>query len=64
VNAGDWFTVATIPSGYRPAANTAVVMSVPGGGSGLARTGGAIELRAFTSRAADTNIDFSGWWFV
>ena len=62
--AGTWFNVATIPSGYRPASNAAFTVSVPGGGSGLVETSGNIRMRTYTARAVDTNIDFSGWWFV
>lgn len=59
-----WITVATIPEAYRPKQTTAIVMSVPGGGSGLARYTGEITLRTFTKRVAGTAVDFSGWWYV
>lgn len=62
--AGTWFNVATIPADYRPASNAAFTVSVPGGGSGLAETGGNIRMRTYTARAVDTSIDFSGWWYV
>ena len=61
---GTFFNAATIPSGYRPAQSTAITVGVIGGGSGLVRGDGTINLRTFTNRAANTNIDFSGWWFV
>ena len=63
-SANAWITVAAIPEAYRPKQTTAIVMSVPGGGSGLARYTGDIMLRTFTERAAGTAVDFSGWWFV
>lgn len=62
--ANSWITIATVPTGFRPAQNAAFAVSVPGGGSGLARSNGEIEIRTFTARSAGTSVDFSGWWFV
>lgn len=59
-----WFEIASIPSEYRPRQSISIAVSVPGGGSGLARYTGSIEMRTFTARAANTAVDFSGWWFV
>lgn len=64
--ANTWVTVANIPSDYRPSTyNPAITVSAPGGANGLVtRSDGNINIRTMTDRAAGTNIDFSGWWYV
>ena len=72
VNANTWFSVCNIPSEYRPSTyNPAMAVSAPGGASGLLfHTGGSgwnagdVRVRTFTNRAAETSIDFSGWWYI
>ena len=64
VAAGTWVTVATVPEGYRPAATTALSVSVYGGGSALVTAAGELRVRPLAALSGTGNYDvyFSGWW--